>query len=171
MMKKVVAGTVALLFIALLSYRVAAARNDTQARADDRAQIEKLMWNYIRALDTANPDAYAAAYTPNGQFGTGANAVKGRDALRKMIADFKQRVAEDEAKGQKRQPLYHMLLNGYVEFSDRDHAHMEAYWLAVFQQTGPNVPARVAGAGHEVDELERVNGQWLIKLRDVAPKD
>jgi hypothetical protein len=29
----------------------------------------------------------------------------------------------------------------------------------------------VAAAGREVDELVRSNGQWLIKLRDVAPKD
>jgi hypothetical protein len=36
---------------------------------------------------------------------------------------------------------------------------------------GPNVPARVAAAGREVDELVRLSGQWLIKLRDVAPKD
>jgi len=46
-------------------------------------------------------EAYAATYTPDGQFGAGANATKGR----------------------------------------------------------------------EVDELVRVNGQWLIKVRDVAPTD
>ena len=49
----------------------------------------------------ANAEAYAATYTPDGQFGAGANATKGR----------------------------------------------------------------------EVDELVRVNGQMLIKVRDVAPTD
>jgi len=48
---------------------------------------------------------------------------------------------------------------------------MEGYWLTVFGQQGPNVPVRVAAAGREVDEIVRVNGQWLIKSRDVAPKD
>ena len=43
MKTKFFAGVVALLFVALLSYRVAAARNDMQARAEDRAQIENLM--------------------------------------------------------------------------------------------------------------------------------
>jgi SnoaL-like domain len=85
MIKKVLASVVALLFVALLGYRVAAARNDTQTRAEDRAQIEKLMWNYDRALGAMNADAYVALYTPDGQFGTGANAVKGRDALKKML--------------------------------------------------------------------------------------
>src|SRR2546430_8615384 len=35
----------------------------------------------------------------------------------------------------------------------------------------PNEPARIAAAGRSVNHLERVNGKWLIKLRDVAPKD
>ncbi len=166
MIKKVLAGAVAILFVALLGYRVAAARNDTQARAEDRAQIENLMWKYSRALYAQNPDAYAALYTPDGQFGTGARAVKGREALKKMIVDLKQREA---AAGQ--QPVYVMDLNTYLEFPDRDHAHLEAYWLEASPRPGPNVPARFVNTGREVEELERVNGQWLIKLRDAAPKD
>ena len=171
MMKKVLAGVVALLFVALWAYRAAAGGNDTQREAQDRVQIDKLMWQYTRALDTENPDAYAAAYTPDGQFGSGPNAVKGHEALKKMIADLRQRTADAEAKGEKRPPMYHMSANSYVEFVDKDHAHMEGYWLTVFGQQGPNVPVRVAAAGREVDEIVRVNGQWLIKSRDVAPKD
>ena len=170
-MKKVFTGVVALLFVALLAYRAAAGGNDTQREAQDRVQIEKLMWQYTRALDAENPDAYAAAYMPDGQFGSGPNAVKGHEALKKMIADLRQRAADADAKGEKRPPMYHMSANSYVEFVDKDHAHMEGYWLTVFGQQGPNVPVRVAAAGREVDELVRVNGQWLIKSRDVAPKD
>jgi hypothetical protein len=69
-MKKVLAGVLALLFVALLGYRAAAGGNDVRNEAQDRAQIEKLMWQYVRALDTENPDAYAATYTPDGQFKT-----------------------------------------------------------------------------------------------------
>lgn len=170
-MKKVLAGVVALFFVAWLGSRAAAGGNDTQREAQDRVQIEKLMWQYTRALDTENPDAYAAAYTPDGQFGSGPNAVKGHEALKKMIADLRQRAADAEAKGEKRPPMYHMSANSYLEFVDKDHVHMEGYWLTVFAQQGPNVPVRVAAAGREVDELVRVNGQWLIKSRDVAPKD
>lgn len=174
-MKKILAGAAALglaaCLIAVLSYRAAAARTGDQREAEDRAQIDKLMWRYVRALDTENPGAYAATYTPDGQFGTGAKAVKGRAALEKMIADLHEQAAQTEAKGQKRPPMYHMLLNGYVSFPDKDHAHMEAYWLTVFGQAGPNVPVRVAAAGREVDELVRANGQWLISLRDVTPQD
>jgi hypothetical protein len=43
------------------------------------------MWKYARALDTGNAEAYAALYTVDGQFGSGANARRGVDALAKMI--------------------------------------------------------------------------------------
>ncbi len=171
-MKKVLAGVVVLLFLALFGYHAAAGETDTQRQAQDRVQIENLMWQYIRALDTENADAYAATYTPDGQFGSGSSAVKGREALKKMIADLRKSGAATEAKtGAKRPPMYHMIANSYLAFVDKNHAHMEAYWMTVFGQTGPNVPVRVAAAGREVDELVRVNGQWLIQSRDVAPKD
>jgi SnoaL-like domain len=170
-MKKIFAGIVAILFLVLLGVHVAAGGNDTQREAQDRVQIEKLMWQYTRALDTENADAYAATYTPDGQFGAGANVTKGRDALKKMIDGFRQSNAAAEAKGQKRPPMYHMETNSYLEFVDKDHARIEGYWLTVFAGQGTAVPVRVAAAGREVDNLVRMNGQWLIQSRDVAPKD
>ena len=77
MTKTFVFGVATLLALAFGSPAVAA-DNGTEREAHDRAQIEKLMWQYVRALDTENADAYAAVYTPDGQFGSGANAVKGR---------------------------------------------------------------------------------------------
>lgn len=149
----------------------AMAESAFEREAQDRAEIEKLMWQYVRALDTEDADAYAAVYTPDGQFGSGANAVQGREALKKMINDLRKRAADAEAKtGEKRPPMYHVLTNSYIEFIDRDHARMQAYWMTVFAGSGQTVPPRVAAAGREVDELVRLNGHWLIKLRDVSPK-
>jgi uncharacterized protein (TIGR02246 family) len=157
---------------AMLCGPAIAAENSVERQVQDRAQIEKLMWQYVRALDTEDADAYAAVYTPDGQFGSGASAVKGREALKKMVADLRARAAENEKKtGEKRPAMYHVLANSYLEFTDKDHARMEAYWMTVFAADGTKVPARVAAAGREVDELVRVNGQWLIKSRDVAPKE
>jgi hypothetical protein len=170
MIKKVLASIVALVLVALLGYRVAAARRDRQTQTEDRVQIDKLMWNYDRTLEGGNVDAYVSLYTPDGQFGSGANAVKGRDALKKMLAGLKQSRDEAVAKGQIRLPVYIMNLSSYLEFSDRDHASMKGYWLEVTPQT-PNGPASIVGAGRYVQEFARTNGQWLIKLRDVAPKD
>jgi uncharacterized protein (TIGR02246 family) len=170
MTKKRVYG-VALFVTAVLLAAPLSAQNSVEREAQDRAQIEKLMWQYVRALDTENADAYAAVYTPDGQFGSGANAVKGREALKKLINDLRQRAAENETKtGEKRPAMYHVIANSFLEFIDKDHARLEAYWMTVFADGGPKMPARVAAAGREVDELVRLNGQWLIRSRDVAPK-
>ena len=101
------------------------------------------MWQYVRALDTENAEAYAAVYTPDGQFGSGPTAVKGREALKKMVADLRTRATENEAKtGEKRPRMYHVIANSYLEFTDKDHARLEAYWMTVFADGGPNVAAR-----------------------------
>jgi hypothetical protein len=44
---------------------------------NDRHAIEKLMWTYARALDTLNAEAYAASFTADGQFGSGATPPRG----------------------------------------------------------------------------------------------
>jgi uncharacterized protein (TIGR02246 family) len=143
---------------------------DVLQEAKDRAEIEALMWRYARALDSFDAAAYAAVYTEDGQFGTGANAVKGRAALTKMIADLKKGRAEREAKGEAQAAMFHMTTDSYTEFVDKDHVRHHTYWLTVFGATGRESPPRVAAAGRGVDDLVRVNGQWLIKVRNVAPE-
>ncbi len=151
---------------------VQASNADMSAReARDRAEIQGLMWRYVRALDSLDADAYAAAYTPDGQFGTGERAEKGRDALRKMVADLRTSRTEREAKGEKPAPMFHVITNSYLEFTDKDHARYYAYWMTTFGSTGKDSPPRVAAVGRSIDELVRLDGKWLIKTRDVAPRD
>ena len=146
--------------------------SDLLRQIQDRADIEQLMWRYVRALDSGDAEAYAATFAANGQFGRGANATKGKDALKKMISDMRQRNAESEAKGEpKRPPMYHVIANSHLELIDRDHARFHAYWMTVFGQDGEKTPPRVAAAGREVDDLVRVKGQWLIQVRDVNPSE
>src|SRR5438477_1407834 len=74
--------------------QLTAANDDIAQDAQNRREIEALMWRYARALDTYDAETYASVYTADGQFGAGANATKGTAALRKMIADLK--TARDE---------------------------------------------------------------------------
>jgi uncharacterized protein (TIGR02246 family) len=141
---------------------------DLLRQARDREQIEQLMWRYARALDTGDADGYAANYTADGQFGAGANPTKGREALKNMIAGARQRQV---AASPKRPPMFHMTANHQITFIDKDHARIDAYHITMVSAAGPETPARVAGVGRSIDELERVNGQWLIKSRNVAPMD
>jgi len=147
------------------------AQDSAVREARDRAEIDALMWRYVRALDTRNADAYAAVYTVDGQFSAGGTPTKGREALRKMVADMNTRQAAAAAKGEAGPAMYHVTTNPYLEFVDNDHARLHAYWMTVFGAAGQATPPRVAAAGHSLDQLVRVNGQWLIQSRDVAPAD
>jgi uncharacterized protein (TIGR02246 family) len=134
-------------------------------RAQDRVEIEQLMWNYIRALDSGNAEAYAAQFAPDGQFGRGTTAVKGREALKKMISDARQKLDAGNKGGQKPARMYHVVTNPHIEFIDKDHARFHAYWMGALAAGG------TTSAGREVNELVRINGRWLISVRDVDPKD
>jgi hypothetical protein len=155
---------------ALLAAPVAAsaAAPDRAREAQDRAEIAELMWNYTRALDTLNEEAYVRAYVPDGAFGK----TKGHDALRKMIVDLKKNQADRAAKGQPSGAMYHVETNEHIEFPGRDQARYHYYWMTMFAAP-PGAPAgtspRTAAVGHGVDDLVRVNGKWLIKMRNTAP--
>jgi uncharacterized protein (TIGR02246 family) len=146
------------------------ADDDVLRQAKDREQIEELMWRYARALDTGDADTYASLYTQDGQFSSGANATKGREALKNMIAGPRARQAEAPA-ATRRPPMYHMTANHQLRFIDKDHARIDAYHITMVSAAGPDTPARVAGVGRSIDELARVKGQWLITSRNVAPMD
>ena len=164
----VLAGVV---FTASSVFTASKSDDDVLRQARDRAQIEDLMWRYARALDTGDADTYASLYTPDGQFGAGANPTKGREALKKMIEGVGQRQAAQPTADTKRPPMYHMTANEQLRFIDKDHARIDAYYITMFGAAGQGTPARVAAVGRSIDELERVNGQWLIKLRNVAPQE
>ena len=139
---------------------------DNAAReARDRADIEALMWKYTRALDSGDGATYASTYTVDGQFSAGANATKGREALANLV------VRQPAAGAPARPPLYHMELNHWIEFTNKDHARYHAYYLTVSGAMGQDTPARIVAAGQSLDTIDRVDGKWLIKARDVAAKE
>lgn len=162
--------------IAVLAFGFASATFASDAdilrEAKDRAEIQDLMWRYARALDSLDEDAYAATFTEDGEFASGQNVSKGREALRKIVIDVEKRRAEREAKGEGKSPaMHHVITNSNIVFVDKDHARHYSYWMTVFAAGGPSTPPRVAAAGRSIDELVRVNGKWLIKSRNVSPQD
>lgn len=166
--------TMTLTMAAALLAAPAFAQSDVEVKAmlqemKDRAAIEKLMWDYARALDTRNPDAYVATFTPDGQFGRGPNATKGREALYKMVSDLKKRADDAAAAGNPGPAMYHTSMNEHIEFVDKDHAKVFAYWTTTFAGAKRGDPARIAAVGWEENDLVRMNGKWLIQVRDTAP--
>lgn len=136
-------------------------------RMEDREQIEHLMWRYTRALDSFDPDAYVAVFTEDGSFG----AIKGKDALHKMMTDYRDGRAQQAANGNPPAPMFHATENYWTEFVNKDHARHHAYWVTYFGANGPDSPARMVSVGRSVDDIVRVNGEWLIQSRNVSPED
>lgn len=152
-----------LLFASALPLTANADDADVLREAADRAEIQALMWRYVRALDTLDPEAYAAVFTPDGQFGSGSNSVKGRAALETMVEGLRENASGPA--------MYHVISNDHIEFVSADRARYHSYWMTVFAAAEDEGTPRVAAAGRGVDELVRVDGEWLIRFRDVAPDE
>ena len=162
----------ATLAAAIVPSPVLAHEPDVVRELRDRNAIEVLMWRYVRALDALDAKAYAAVYTPDGRFTAGSMTAAGNAALQQVIESYRQRRAEQQARGEPpTPPMHHIITNTHIEFVDRDHARQDAYWMTVFEGQGEGQPPRVAAAGRSVDELVRVDGRWLIRTRDVTPRD
>jgi hypothetical protein len=145
-----------------------AARTIHVGTPEDRAMIEKLMWSYDRMLDTYDADGYIKLFTVDGAFGQ----TKGHEALHKMVADLGKGHDERRAKGEKI-TMRHFTMNQYLEFTGPTTARYHYYHQTIFGTGGATSadPARIAAAGNGVDDLVKVNGQWLIKYRNVAAPD
>ena len=158
------------LAVVALGAQTAFADDAVATREADRAAIEALMWRYVRALDSMDADGYAAVFTEDGKFKSGSTQHQGRAEMKEMIAGLKKTRDERAAAGTPSAPMYHVIANHQITFTGPNEARYDSYWMTVFGAAGENTPVRVAAAGRGVDQLVRVNGQWLIKNRDVAPQ-
>lgn len=136
----------------------AAPRNDY---ALDRAQIENLQARYLFAMDFRDPDSYAQTFAEDGVLDFGAGQLKGRDAIRNMIERSRQ--AGDGPGGP---PRGRHSITSIVIDVDGDRATSVAYWFLMVNDS-PDRQARVHSFGHYEDELVKVDGQWLFKLRKI----
>lgn len=139
-------------------------------QARDREQIEELLWRYARTLDSADADGYAAVYVEDGEFTAGAQSMKGREALHRFVADLKKSREERKARGENPGGTLHMTANHRIEFTGPDSATVHSYWMTIFPATG-ETPVRLGAAGRAEDQLVRVDGKWLIRLRNVGLTD
>lgn len=168
LMGVVIMAAVSFIFIAA---ETVANEDNVSREIQDRAQINKLMWDYARALDTGNVEAYVGTFTEDGQFGRGANAVKGRQALREMMGAFRKSPTVGQTNIPRMGSMYHMTANHYIEFIDKDHAVFHGYWIAFMAGSGENTQPTIVGVGREVNEVVRVDGKWFIQVRDIVPQD
>jgi hypothetical protein len=85
------AATAALITVVVMSMASNAVSMYAQARpvssyAEDRAEIEDLQAQYLLALDFHDPDLYVSTFTQDGVLDYGSGEVKGREAIKDVIA-------------------------------------------------------------------------------------
>lgn len=130
-----------------------------------RAEVEQLMWDYVRAADNLDAEAYAAVFTEDGRF----NNVAGREALRNMITGMEASMRPRRENGTLTGNMHHIMSNQTIEVLSPTRARVHYYWMTVFGGPGTNPVPRVAAVGNGVDDVVKVNGRWLIQSRNVQP--
>ena len=122
--------------------------------AADKEAIHDLMWRYARAFEDLDPDAYASLFAQDGRFGP----TQGRDALRETIKNLKKSRIDSPRE-------YLLITNARIEFVDKTHARYHQYWMTVFEPAEQGASPNVTAVGRGVDELVKIDGQWLIQTR------
>jgi 3-phenylpropionate/cinnamic acid dioxygenase small subunit len=161
-------------------------------RTEDLMAIEHLMVGiYPKALDTRDWKTYASLFTEDGELIQGTNVIKGPAAIEERFSNPppRQRPAaadaapaagqaaaaapatggaapsgEQAAAPRPRPITKHVVTNLDIKL-DGDRATATGYWQTISTRQNGTV---VAGAGHYVDELVKVNGEWKFKKREIV---
>lgn len=136
--------------------------------AEDRALIEDLQARYLFALDFRDADAYAATFAEDGVLDYGAGKIRGREAIREMVAGMRENAqTQSTADTQGLRPAAgrHNISNIVLEI-DGDRATGTAYWFHM-GNANPERSAQLNSFGHYEDELVKVDGEWLFSLRKI----
>jgi len=135
--------------------------------AEDRALIEDLQARYMFALDFGDVDKYVETFTPDGILDIGEGEIRGREAIRKIIAGMRRPKEATEKESANLRPATgrHNITNIVIKV-EGNKAKGVAYWF----HYGNNNPQRAAALdsyGHYVDEMVKINGRWYFSKRRI----
>jgi hypothetical protein len=135
--------------------------------ARDRAQIDDLLARYLFALDWQDPELYGSVFTTDGVLVWAGGTVNGRDAIVKELhnaraADERAHAATPELRPFRRR---HFVSNVALRI-DGDRATARSLWVE-FNNDGSDRRPYVGACGQREDELQRVDGRWLISRHQV----
>jgi ketosteroid isomerase-like protein len=131
-----------------------AAPDPRVAALADRQAIDQLIaGDYPRALDTQDWEAYADAFTADGELSLQGQSAKGRAGIIRFVGALP---AEPK--------VIHIITNLSYDIQG-DTATGGAYWQDIGMEG--NAPG-VLVAGHYEDTLRKVGGQWKIAKRAIV---
>jgi hypothetical protein len=130
--------------------------------AEDRAAIEDLQARYLFALDFHDPDLYVSTFTEDGVLDYGSGDVKGRQAIKDVIAKMPAPAA---VAGKRVGAARHNISNIVIKV-EGNKATGRSYWFH-YSNDNPDRRGVFDGFGHYEDELIKVNGKWLFTKRTI----
>jgi hypothetical protein len=152
------AATAALVTLAVTSMTSTAAGT---SYAEDRAAIEDLQARYLFALDFHDPDLYVTTFTEDGVLDVGSGEIRGRKAIRDVIA----KMPSPRSEGPYAAAGRHNISNIVIKVTGNK-AVGRSYWFH-YSNDNPQRRGVFDGFGHYEDELVKVNGQWLFTKRRI----
>jgi ketosteroid isomerase-like protein len=134
--------------------------------ADDRAEIENLSNRYMVAVDAGDIETVMSTWADDGVLEWVNGVEHGKAAIRKAMSNFGGARKVEIPEGATSRPrTHHQIINHVIDVKG-DKATTIAYWFAMTNNT-PQKDVQLLYFGHYEDQLERVSGHWLFKVRKV----
>jgi ketosteroid isomerase-like protein len=134
--------------------------------ADDRAEIENLSNRYMVAVDAGDIETVMSTWAEDGVLEWVNGVERGKAAIRKAMSNFGGARKVEIPEGATSRPrTRHQIINHVIDVNGNT-AKTIAYWFALTNST-PQKDVQLLYFGHYEDELVRVNGKWLFKVRKV----
>jgi uncharacterized protein (TIGR02246 family) len=126
----------------------------------DRVLVEMTLQRYVAGFDSSDPDLFASAFADDGVFEYNEDVFAGRDE----IAGFILRRLGGRPAGvvNRESRLYHVVTNSVIVFEDETHATHTAYGITIGRTLEET---HISSSGSYTDELEKIDGEWLITRR------
>lgn len=126
-------------------------------RLEDRAEIERLFFDYRRFLDARDLHSYSRLFCEDGEWTGRTGSAVGPDAIQAMLeANLNPNPPAPDATS------WHIVSNPTIDL-DGDRASAHTTWALIRRADG-DVP-QVALLGHYDDVLARESGHWKFKRR------
>jgi ketosteroid isomerase-like protein len=152
--------------IAAAALSVAIAGTALAGYADDRAEIENLSNRYMVAVDAGDIETVMSTWAEDGVLEWVNGVERGKAAIRKAMSNFGGARKVEIPEGATSRPrTRHQIINHVIDV-DGNTARTIAYWFALTNST-PQKDVQLLYFGHYEDQLVRVNGKWLFKVRKV----
>jgi hypothetical protein len=139
----------------------------TNQNSADAMAIQNLLGRYMHALDTANADAYAMVFAPDGEMGAGNMAEKGRDNLKKYVEDLRKSWGLPNDGKEHWGRTRHIFYNLHIDEIDGKHASGGTYWQTLIGDAESGT-WKVLATGVSNETYSKIDGEWYIQTRTVA---